>query len=78
MKNKLKVSRAHHQFTQADLADRVGVSRQSIHAIESGKYIPSTVLALKIAIVLGETVEDLFTLEPEEITGLDLPSDTAH
>ncbi len=51
------------QMTQQDLAEKVSVSRQSIIAIESGKYIPSTVLALKLAKELGSKVEDLFDLE---------------
>ena len=63
MKNNLKVERAKHNLTQADLADRVGVSRQSINAIEKGKYIPSTVLALKFAKVFETSVESIFRLE---------------
>ncbi|WP_174262897.1 helix-turn-helix transcriptional regulator [Hallella multisaccharivorax] len=50
-------------MTQADLAARIGVSRQTIVAIESDKYIPSTVLSLKIARVFGKPVEDIFMLE---------------
>ena len=49
MKNRIKVERAELNITQADLADKIGVSRQSINAIEKGKYVPSAVLALKIA-----------------------------
>lgn len=63
MKNSLKVERAKHNLTQADLAARIGVSRQSINAIEKGKYIPSTVLALKLAQLFQVAVEDIFTLE---------------
>lgn len=63
MKNSLKVERAKHNLTQADLATRIGVSRQSINAIEKGKYIPSTVLALKLAQLFQVAVEDIFTLE---------------
>ena len=47
MKNKIKVQRAIHDMTQADLADKIGVSRQTINAMEKNKYVPSTVLALK-------------------------------
>ena len=63
MKNDLKVQRAIFNITQEELANKVSVSRQTIHAIESNKYIPSTTLAIKIAKVFGKTVEDIFTLE---------------
>jgi putative transcriptional regulator len=66
MKNRLKVERAELDLTQQQLADRVGVSRQTINAMEAGKYIPSTVLSLKVAAVFGKTVNDIFTLEPED------------
>ena len=60
--NSLKLHRARLDLTQADLADRVGVSRRSINSIERGHFVPSTVLALRLARELGVTVEDLFTL----------------
>ena len=63
MKNKLKIQRAIHDLTQDDLAKRISVSRQTINTIESGKYIPSTALALKMAKSFGITVEELFQLE---------------
>jgi putative transcriptional regulator len=63
MKNRLKVARAEMDLTQEELAQRVGVSRQSINAIESGRYVPSTVLALKMAQVFGKPVEEIFSLE---------------
>lgn len=63
MKNKLRIERSKLQITQADLATAIGVSRQSIHAIESGKYIPSTLLALKLSRYFVCKVEDLFELE---------------
>ncbi len=66
MKNKLKVQRAIHDMTQADLAEKIGVSRQSINAIEKNKYVPSTVLALKIAKLFKVAVEDIFILEGNE------------
>lgn len=66
MKNKLKVQRAIHDMTQAELADKIGVSRQSINAIEKNKYVPSTVLALKIAKLFQVSVEDIFILEGNE------------
>lgn len=62
----LKVQRAMRDLTQADLADLVGVTRKSINAIEAGRMVPSTVLALKLARVLGTHVEDLFRLEPAD------------
>ena len=63
MKNRLKVARAEMNLTQEDLAHRIGVSRQSINAIESGRYVPSTVLALKMAQLFGKPVEEIFMLE---------------
>lgn len=66
MKNSIKVERAVKNITQADLADLVDVSRQSIIAIESGKYIPSTALAIKIAKVFNKQVEDIFIVEEND------------
>lgn len=66
MKNNIKVERARHNMTQADLADKIGVSRQSINAIEKGKYVPSTVLAIKIAQLFKMPVEDLFIIEADD------------
>ena len=63
MKNNIKVQRAILNITQAELAERVGVSRQTINTIEAGKYIPSTVLALKLAKVFRATVDEIFLLE---------------
>lgn len=63
MVNKLKQSREDHQITQEQLAQLVGVSRQSIISIEKGHYVPTSVLALKISAVLKIKVEDLFVLE---------------
>ena len=62
MKNSLKVERAKQNITQAELADKVGVSRQTINSIEIGKFVPSTLLALKIAFVFQTTVDEIFTL----------------
>lgn len=64
MKNRLKVLRAERDWTQADLAQRLEVSRQTINAIEKGKYDPSLPLAFRIARVFGKPIEDLF--DPEE------------
>ncbi len=66
MKNTLKVERAIHDMTQKDLAEKIGVSRQSINAIEKNKYVPSTVLALKIAKLFNKSVEEIFILEKED------------
>jgi putative transcriptional regulator len=63
MKNNIRVERAIKGFTQEDLANKVSVSRQTINAMEANKYVPSTVLALKIARVFNKTVEEIFTLE---------------
>ncbi len=63
MKNSIKVERAVHGLTQEDLAKKVAVSRQTINAMESNKYVPSTVLAMKIAKVFYKRVEDIFMLE---------------
>lgn len=63
MKNRLKVERAEHNLSQAELADRIGVSRQTINSIETGRYVPSAILALKLAQVFSKAVEHIFTLE---------------
>ena len=63
MKNNLRIQRANMNITQADLAERIQVSRQTINTIESGKYVPSTVLALKMASVFGVPVSEIFSLE---------------
>ncbi len=63
MKNNIRVERAIKNITQADLADAVGVSRQTINTIESNKYVPSTVLALKISRVFCKPLEEIFMLE---------------
>ncbi|MGR3811339.1 helix-turn-helix transcriptional regulator [Jiulongibacter sp. NS-SX5] len=66
MKNSIKVERAKNDFTQADLAEKVGVSRQTINSIEKGRFIPSTVLALKIAEVCNAKIHDVFMLEESD------------
>ncbi len=63
MKNRLKIARAEKDLSQAELAEQIGVSRQTINSIETGRYIPSTVLALKLAKAFGKPVEDVFLLE---------------
>ena len=66
MKNNIKVQRAIHNFTQADLAEKIGVSRQTINAMEKNKYVPSTILSLKIAKLFKVPVEEVFILEDED------------
>ena len=66
MKNRIKVNRAELNITQGELAERVGVTRQAINAAELGKYVPSTVLAMKIAKVFGKSVEEVFMLEDSD------------
>jgi putative transcriptional regulator len=63
MKNSLRVLRAERRWSQAELAERLGVSRQTINAIETGRYDPSLPLAFTIADVFESTIEDIFTPE---------------
>ena len=63
MKNSIRVERAKKNITQAELARLVSVSRQTINAIELGKYVPSTLLSLKIAHIFGTTVNEILELE---------------
>jgi putative transcriptional regulator len=63
MKNTIKIERAIAGLTQEDLAKRVGVTRQTINAMELNKYVPSTVLAIRVAKVFNKTVEEIFTIE---------------
>ncbi|PKO11648.1 MAG: transcriptional regulator [Chloroflexi bacterium HGW-Chloroflexi-10] len=65
MNNRLKVARAERNWSQGDLADRLDVSRQTINAIETGKYDPSLPLAFKIAYLLDCHIEDIF--QPDAI-----------
>lgn len=66
MKNNMKVERARLDMSQQDLADVLGVSRQTVNAIEKGKFNPSTVLALKISAVFNLSVNEIFELEAED------------
>lgn len=66
MINTVHVQRAILRMTQAALSERIGVSRQSINSIENNRYVPSTILALKIAKVFKVPVEELFELEEED------------
>ena len=63
MKNKIKILRAEHELTQADLAEKVDVSRQTINAIEKGKFDPSLPLAFKISILFNKSIEEIFQNE---------------
>ncbi len=66
MKNRLKVLRAERDLTQGDLADALGVSRQTVNAIEKGKFDPSLPLAFKIARLFEQSIEEIFEMETEE------------
>ena len=63
MKNRIRVERAEVRMTQQQLAAAIGVSRQTVNAIEDGRFAPSTVLALKLARIFGKPVEQVFQLE---------------
>ena len=66
MKNTLKIQRAILDITQEDLAKKIGVSRQTINSIEKNRYVPSTVLALKLSTIFNIPVNDFFSLEDED------------
>ena len=63
MENSIKVERAKKNMTQAELAKRIQVSRQTINAMELGKYVPSTLLALRLAAIFETKVDEIFTIE---------------
>lgn len=67
MKNSIRVARAERRMTQQQLADNIGVSRQTVNAIESGRFVPSTVLALRIARLFDRPVEAIFMLEESDM-----------
>ncbi len=66
MKNTVHVQRAIHKMTQADLSKAIGVSRQTVNSIENNRYVPSTILALKIARLFKVNVEEIFELEESD------------
>jgi putative transcriptional regulator len=66
MKNRLKVERAILNLTQEELAEKIGVSRQTINSIETNRFVPSTVLALKLSRVFGKSVNDFFELDDDD------------
>jgi len=65
MKNRLRVLRAEQAWSQESLAERLGVSRQTVNAVETGKYDPSLPLAFRMAQLFGKTIEDIFQPDPE-------------
>jgi putative transcriptional regulator len=67
LENTIRVERAIINISQAELAEKIKVSRQTINAIENGKYIPSTLLALRIAKVFNKKVDDIFKLEKTDL-----------
>ncbi len=66
MKNRLKIERAILDITQDELAKKIGVSRQTINSIEKNRYVPSTVLALKLSKIFNKTVNDIFILDDDD------------
>ena len=66
MKNKLKIERAILDITQEQLAEKIGVSRQTINSIETNRFVPSTLLALKLSILFGKPVNEFFELDDDE------------
>jgi putative transcriptional regulator len=66
MKNRLKIERAILNLTQEELAERIGVSRQTINSIETNRFVPSTVLALKLSRLFGKPVNDFFELDDDD------------
>jgi putative transcriptional regulator len=67
MKNRIKIERAILNLTQDELANKIGVSRQTISSIEKNRYVPSTVLALRLSLLFKKPVNDFFELEDSEI-----------
>ncbi|MGO4820176.1 MULTISPECIES: helix-turn-helix transcriptional regulator [unclassified Flavobacterium] len=66
MKNRLKIERAILDLTQEQLAEKIGVSRQTINSIEKNRFVPSTVLALKLSLLFSKSVNDFFELDDDE------------
>jgi putative transcriptional regulator len=76
LRNTLRVQRAIRDLTQAELAERAGVTRKSVNAIEAGRMVPSVLLAMKLARVLGVSVETLFILDATGADTLSLSSNS--
>ena len=68
MKNELRVLRAERQWSQGELAEKLGVSRQTVNAVETGKYDPSLPLAFRIARLFGQPIEAIFALDESDVT----------
>ncbi len=66
LSNRIRVFRAEHRLSQSDLADKIGVTRKTISTIEVGRFVPSTIIALKIARYFNTPVEDIFSLQEPE------------
>ena len=66
MKNRLKIERTILDLTQEELASKINVSRQTINSIEKNRYVPSTILALKLSQIFNKSVNDIFTLEEKD------------
>ncbi len=66
MKNRLKIERAILDITQEELAKKIGVSRQTINSIEKNRYVPSTILALKLSKMFNKTVNEIFILDEND------------
>ena len=66
MKNRLKIERAILNLTQEELAEKIGVSRQTINSIETNRFVPSTVLSLKLSRLFGKSVNDFFVLDDDD------------
>jgi len=66
MQNRIKVERAELNLTQQELAEKIGVSRQTINSIEKNRYVPSTILALRLSELFDKPVNDFFTLDQED------------
>lgn len=73
MQNRLRVLRAEHNLTQAELATKLNVTRQTVIAIESGKYDPSLPLAFAIAKTFNQSIEEIFLSEPAQTANTDTP-----
>jgi len=69
--NRIRVYRAEHRMSQADLAEKIGVTRKTISTIEVGRFVPSTVIALQIAKYFGAPVEDIFQLQDDDTPTVD-------
>jgi putative transcriptional regulator len=69
MKNRIKIERAILDITQDELARQIGVSRQTINSIETNRYVPSTILALKLSALFNKPVNDFFELEEQDKNG---------